>query len=66
MMLAVCDYYREVEITYCKEKGRITYANYSYFPLRKDYKTVHNCRDATMKNYKFYKLKRIINGHRRR
>jgi len=66
MILAVCDYYREVNIIYCKDQGRITYINYSYFPLRKEYKIKHNCKSKTMKNYKFYKLKQVVNNHKRR
>jgi hypothetical protein len=63
--LALCDYYREVNITYCHDNGRIIYANYNYFPLGREYKVKYKCRSKTMKHYNFYKLKQTIEKYRR-
>lgn len=65
-ILAFCDYYRAVDIIYCKDQGRIIYANYTYFPLRKEYKAKYKCRVKRMKNYNFFKLKQIIVKNQKR
>ena len=64
VILAVCDYNREVNVIYCQDQGRIIYANYSYFPLGKSYKTKYKCRSKTMEHYKFYRLKKIVDSNK--
>ena len=60
-VLALCDYYRIVSVNYCYEANRLVYINYSYFPLRNDYKEKYNCKTENLQHYKFYNLKNKMN-----